>query len=366
MKHSRKRIISLLSGTAVVATGVLVAQPAMAEPDIEGVQAKVDRLYREAEQASERYNALQVELEGMQKDLTSLRADQRRQTTRLRTSQEQVEDSIIAQFRGDNVATMGEVVVADDPSQFLNDLTALSSVTDIQTEQFDDFATERKALTLRTRATDRHVAEVAEAEAEAEAEKQEVSARLAEAKDVLADLKAEERARLEAAQEAARERAATQTVSRSETDEPEAEPETEPEAEPEAEPETEPETEAPAAPPASGGAGAAVQYALAQVGGSYVYGAAGPSAFDCSGLTMKAWAQGGVGLPHSSTAQMSSGTRVSSNALKPGDLVFYYSPVSHVGIYIGNGQIVHAANPSTGVSTTGVFSMPFSGAVRPG
>lgn len=346
MNHGRKRLISLLSGTAVLATGVLVAQPAMAEPDIEGVQAKVDRLYHEAEQASERYNALQVELEGMQKDLTSLRADQRRQTTRLRTSQEQVEDSIIAQFRGDNVATLGEVVVADDPSQFLTDLTAMSSVTDIQTERFDDFATERQALTLRTRATDRHVAEVAEAEAEAKAEKQQITSRLDEAKEVLADLKAEERARLEAAQEATEQREATQTVSRSDTAEPE-------------------EAATPNA-PVSGGAAAAVQYALAQVGDSYVYGAAGPSAFDCSGLTMMAWAQAGVGLPHSSTAQMSSGSRVSSDALQPGDLVFYYSPVSHVGIYIGNGQIVHAANPSTGVSTTGVFSMPFSGAVRPG
>ena len=105
---------------------------------------------------------------------------------------------------------------------------------------------------------------------------------------------------------------------------------------------------------------------MGQVGDSYVYGAAGPDSFDCSGLTMMAWAQGGVSLPHSSGAQMSSGTPVSSSALQPGDLVFYYSPVSHVGIYVGNGQIVHAANPSTDVQMAPVFSMPVSGAVRPG
>jgi cell wall-associated NlpC family hydrolase len=109
-----------------------------------------------------------------------------------------------------------------------------------------------------------------------------------------------------------------------------------------------------------------VQYALGQVGDSYVYGAAGPDAFDCSGLTMMAWAAAGVSLPHSSGAQMGSGTPVSQSQLAPGDLVFYYSPVSHVGIYIGNGQIVHAANPSTGVQVAPVFSMPYSGAVRPG
>jgi cell wall-associated NlpC family hydrolase len=116
----------------------------------------------------------------------------------------------------------------------------------------------------------------------------------------------------------------------------------------------------------SGGAGAAVAYAMAQVGDAYSYGATGESAFDCSGLTMRAWAQAGVSLPHSSGAQMGSGTPVSTSALQPGDLVFYYSPVSHVGIYIGNGQLVHAANPSTGVQVTSVFSMPVSGAVRPG
>jgi peptidoglycan DL-endopeptidase CwlO len=117
---------------------------------------------------------------------------------------------------------------------------------------------------------------------------------------------------------------------------------------------------------ASGGASAVVNYAMAQVGDAYVYGASGPDAFDCSGLTSAAWAQAGVTLPRTSSAQMSAGTPVSTDALAPGDLVFYYSPVSHVGIYIGNGQIVHAANPSTDVQVTSLHSMPLSGAVRPG
>ena len=81
---------------------------------------------------------------------------------------------------------------------------------------------------------------------------------------------------------------------------------------------------------------------------------------------MMAWAQAGVALPHSSSAQYSSGTHVAASALQPGDLVFYYSPISHVGMYIGNGMIVHAANPGTGVAVAGLYSMPFVGAVRPG
>ena len=112
--------------------------------------------------------------------------------------------------------------------------------------------------------------------------------------------------------------------------------------------------------------GPAVAYAKSKVGDSYVYGAAGPSAFDCSGLTMAAWAQAGVSLPHSSSAQYSSGRHISESELQPGDLVFYYSPISHVGMYIGNGQIVNALNPGAGVQISGLHDMPYVGAVRPG
>ncbi|UUZ59721.1 C40 family peptidase [Nocardioides sp. B-3] len=101
----------------------------------------------------------------------------------------------------------------------------------------------------------------------------------------------------------------------------------------------------PASLPASGRAAAAISYAMAQVGDAYVYGAMGDNAFDCSGLTMRARGAAGVGLPHSSSAQYGSGPHISASALQPGDPVFYYSPISHVGMYIGNGLIVHAANP---------------------
>jgi peptidoglycan DL-endopeptidase CwlO len=112
--------------------------------------------------------------------------------------------------------------------------------------------------------------------------------------------------------------------------------------------------------------GPAVQYALSKVGNGYVFGAAGPSVFDCSGLTMAAWSQAGVSLPHSSSAQYSSGRHISESELQPGDLVFYYSPISHVGMYIGGGKIVNALNPGAGVVISGLHDMPYVGAVRPG
>ncbi|MCW2756885.1 MAG: hypothetical protein JWO46_631, partial [Nocardioidaceae bacterium] len=88
--------------------------------------------------------------------------------------------------------------------------------------------------------------------------------------------------------------------------------------------------------------------------------------YDCSGLMLAAWRQAGISLPHSSRAQQGSGRPVSESDLEPGDLVFYYSPVSHVGMYIGGGLIVNAENPSVGVTVTGLHAMPYSGAVRPG
>lgn len=108
----------------------------------------------------------------------------------------------------------------------------------------------------------------------------------------------------------------------------------------------------------------AVEVALAEVGSRYVYGTAGPSTFDCSGLTTYAYRQFGISLSRSARAQSTDGTYVSKANLRPGDLVFYYSPVSHAAMYIGNGKIVDAANPRTGVRVTTLDSMPYNTARR--
>jgi len=94
----------------------------------------------------------------------------------------------------------------------------------------------------------------------------------------------------------------------------------------------------------------AVETAYAQLGDRYSWGAAGPDAFDCSGLTMYSYAAAGVSLPHSSSAQSTMGIPVSRSEMEPGDLVFMYSPISHVAIYVGDGQIIHAYSPSSPVS----------------
>ena len=114
-------------------------------------------------------------------------------------------------------------------------------------------------------------------------------------------------------------------------------------------------TTPPVSAPVAGGAATAVRVALSKLGDPYVFAAAGPNAFDCSGLTMYAWGQAGVSLPHNAAAQAADVQPISYGQLQPGDLVFYGSPIYHVGIYVGGGNVVEANNPSTGVIEASVF-----------
>jgi peptidoglycan DL-endopeptidase CwlO len=118
-------------------------------------------------------------------------------------------------------------------------------------------------------------------------------------------------------------------------------------------------------PAARGSAATAVRVALAQIGKPYHWGAAGPGSFDCSGLTMYAWGKAGVSLPHSALQQYVSLPHVARGALQPGDLVFFGSPIHHVGLYIGDGLMVAA--PSTGrtVQVSGIDRGSYAGAARP-
>lgn len=108
----------------------------------------------------------------------------------------------------------------------------------------------------------------------------------------------------------------------------------------------------------------AMHLALSKLGAPYRWGAAGPSAFDCSGLMYWAFKGAGITLPRTSRAQSTVGTPVAKSALQPGDLVFFYSPVSHVALYIGGGQVVHASTYGQPVKISNLSSMPFTTARR--
>jgi cell wall-associated NlpC family hydrolase len=113
---------------------------------------------------------------------------------------------------------------------------------------------------------------------------------------------------------------------------------------------------APPAPNVGGGAGAAVRYAYAALGKPYVFAAAGPNSFDCSGLTMAAWRAGGRSLPHNAAMQWNAVAHISRGQLQPGDLVFY-SGLGHVAVFVGNDTVIHAPHPGASVQTAGVNMM---------
>ena len=330
MLNGRKRTASFLATLCITALSgsVLASSPTFAEPDMKDVKERVHSLYEQAERASERYNDARIELKHAKTRLHALQADLRRQQEKVDTVRAEVARAVVAQYQGQALSSTTQVLLAKDPDKFLDQLATISGYNDQQAEMMAGFAVQAKQLEMRKAAAQRELDRIAKTEKTLADEKAQIDHKASQAKELLDRLEARAAARVSRSSE--RTAAPTPTVA------------------------------------VSGNAGAAVNYALAQVGDAYVYGAAGPDAFDCSGLTMMAWAQGGVGLPHSSSAQMGMGAPVSSSQLRPGDLVFYYHPVSHVGIYIGNGRIVHAANPSTGVQVAGVFSMPFAGARRVG
>ncbi|MBO9520740.1 MAG: C40 family peptidase [Nocardioidaceae bacterium] len=299
---------------------------ATAKPDLETVKKKVERLDHQAEVASERYNDARVKLAETKTKLKALNSDLSRQRAVVAQMREQVAAMVVDQFQGDALSTTSQVVLSDDPDKFLDNLNAVSAYNDQRGQVMREFSTQLDRLSLRKAAVTAEARRLGALEKKMAAEKKSIDEKAAKAKSLLDDLEAEARAKLMSGDYAG----ALPSV------------------------------------PASGRAAAAVRFAMAQVGKSYVYGAAGPNSYDCSGLTMRAWGAAGVGLPHSSRAQQGSGVHVSESQLQPGDLVFYYSPVSHVGMYIGNGLIVNAENPSSGVRVTGLHSMPYVGAVRPG
>ena len=338
MNDGRKRYPRVLATLSIAAlgAGMLVASPSSATPDVGDVQTRVDRLYRQAEQASERYDHARMQMHRADRRLEQLRSEVHQERAKVAQVRRLVAASVVAQYQGQALTSTSQVLLSRDPDTFLSQLSTISQFNDQQTQLMASYAVHARQLDTRRADAARELAGIERTKRQLGAEKAQIDEKAARAKKLLATLK--QQAAQRAAERASRsaDRAAA----------------TAPAAAPSSSTGTAP------AVPASGRAAAAVHYALAQVGKAYVYGAAGPSAFDCSGLTMMAWAQAGVRLPHSSSAQMGYGTPVSQSQLQPGDLVFYYSPVSHVGMYIGNGQMVHAATSGEPVQVVSLDSMP--------
>ncbi|RIQ34145.1 C40 family peptidase [Jiangella rhizosphaerae] len=315
------------------------------KPTISEVREQVDALYHQAEQATERYNAATDELAEVQRRIERAQASLERQQQAVDAVRAQIGAYASASYRsGGIVDPTLQTLLAESPEDFLAQASVMNAFAGQQAESLASAADVSRSYEAARLMADEELTRQQAVEATLETEKATVEQLLAEAQEILDQLEAEELAQLEEDREENAE-----VPDRGEDDEADEDEDTP----------TDP-------PPVSGRAGVVVEFALAQLGEPYAWGGDGPDSWDCSGLTSAAWAEAGVSLPRSSGSQIGVGTRVSKSQLEPGDLVFYYSPISHVGIYIGDGQIVHATHPGDVVSVDDVDLMPFAGATRPG
>ncbi|MFD9408438.1 NlpC/P60 family protein [Streptomyces sp. NPDC059989] len=322
------------AATATAFEGTSQADPRMTPSQVE---SEVDRLYEEAEAATERYNGAKQKADEAERALAGLRDETARKTDQLNTARKALGSLAATQYRsGGSLGTAVTLATATDPQEYLSQASFITRAGD---RNAAGISTVRRRLDevgkLREQAAGR-LADLRSRRDELAERKAEIEGKLTTAKRLLARLTAEERAAYEARS------AGTGTGAAP------------------AAPQSAPQ------PPADGSRAArAVAFAHSAIGKPYVWGATGPGSFDCSGLTQAAWRAAGVSLPRTTYTQINAGRRVSRDQLAPGDLVFFYSGVTHVGLYVGGGQMIHAPRPGSTVRVAPVDSMPWAGAARP-
>lgn len=371
-----------LTGAFIIGGLVGAQSPASADPDaVAKAKASLETIQAQSAKIESDYTDAQAALDKAQKSLSRAERDLTSQKAKVASMRAALGRVALGDYQsGGTVSTATQLVTSGDAGQFLTKLSMVQNVTSRTNEQFQSFQAEQATLqTLESTAAADRATIQAKRDQQAKLLK-DADAKEKQAKAVLDKLTAQEKARLAAeqaaqaqalaAQAAARSQATT-TVSRDQsrttdtTTTTTSSPSTTSRSTSTSSSSTS-SSRTTVSTSSSGRAATAIAYAMAQVGKAYVYGGTGPNGFDCSGLMLRAWGAAGVSLPRTSGEQYGAGTPVSVSQLQPGDLVFYYSGISHVGMYIGNGMIVHAANPRSGVTTAPLMSMPYQGARRVG
>ncbi|MCK1816126.1 NlpC/P60 family protein [Streptomyces sp. XM4011] len=342
------------------------------------VKDRVDTLYREAGTATQHYNAAQENVTEQQALVETLLDEAERATDRVNEARRTLGSFAAAQYRSGAGSAMPSTVtfmLADDPQSYFDQRYALARLGDQQQQALSDYTDRQAEATEQREEATEALDELVVREDELQAQKEEVQGKLAEARQLLEQLTEEEQdelAELERLEREEAERVAEQERLEREAAERAA-------AEEAARAQEEADA---AAGQGSGGSGsgsggsdtggtyatkaqAAIAFAEAQIGKPYVWGATGPNSYDCSGLTQAAWREAGVQIPRVTWDQVNIGTKVAKSDLQPGDLVFFYSDISHVGLYIGGGQMIHAPKPGDVVKVESIDYMPWHSAVRP-
>ncbi|WP_329127936.1 NlpC/P60 family protein [Streptomyces caniferus] len=345
--------MGLLGGTATAAyaddpkspsadTGRAADAGAAADADarrLDDVRKKIDALYRKAEQATDAYNAAKEQVEIQQKEIVKLARSIDTTQRRLATLKRQAGALASAQYRGGGLPAEAKLMLNVDPEGFLDNATLarkgqlaakrmISQLSHLEgdLEDYSDSATERWEKLEANRK-------------KKESARRDIKKKIDEAKKLESRLAAKEKDRLKKLED---EQAFKQQQKWLDSG-----------------------VLKDISNKASALGKKAISFATAQIGKDYVWGAEGPDTFDCSGLTLRAWQAGDRTIPRTSQEQWRQLPRVALKDMRPGDLIIYFSDASHVGMYLGDGAIVHAPRPGRQVTITGAGSMPILGVVRP-
>ncbi|MFI6688631.1 NlpC/P60 family protein [Streptomyces sp. NPDC050485] len=324
---------------ASAATATLFEGSGHAEPKLTPAQvkAKVDQLYHDAEVATEAYDGTKEKADATERSLSELRDEAARKTDRLNTARNALGSLAAAQYRSGAVAPELQLMLSADPRRYLDDAAFAERTGDRTAAAVTGVRKQLAELDRLHSTADGKLTELRGQQSTLQKQKSDIQSRISAAEALLAQLTAPERAAYEDPAAAPADTRAGRSA------------------------------DAPRGPVAAptARAAAAVAFAYSALGKPYVWGATGPSSFDCSGLTQAAWGSAGVQLPRTTYTQINSGARITRSELAPGDLVFFYSGISHVGLYIGGGQMIHAPHPGAPVRIAPIDEMPFAGAARP-
>jgi peptidoglycan DL-endopeptidase CwlO len=338
-----------------VAFAIPTSTPAAADPPLTVAEAKarIDQLQTDAAAIDQDYVEIKDQLDKGLAKLKLKQADVKAETARVAKLKFQVGQAALAQFQNRNLDTAAQLFVTPDTEGFLSQISTVEKVSENQNSVLQEYQQEQARLAESEHSAKTDLAALSDQEKQLKALRKASDKKIAEAKSVLAKLTREQRRKI--ADEERRAIAAARseaeghhsgTKHRSTT-------------------RRHKSNDAPAA--SSGSRGArALAFARAQLGKPYRYASAGPNSYDCSGLTYAAWKSVGVSLPRSSRSQYGVGSYVSRSNLQLGDLVFFYSPISHVALYAGNGTVIHAPHPGKSVEYIKMSYMPYAGAKRPG
>ncbi|MEU6004842.1 NlpC/P60 family protein [Streptomyces sp. NPDC047453] len=376
--------VALLSQTANAAP----AQPR--KPSLEEVQKRVDDLYHQAGVATEKYNEAKEKTATQRTRVNGLLDDVAKRTAKLNEARRELGMFAAAQYRTGGMSGTATLLLAKDPQQYFDQDHLMRQLTERQKKAVDDYQTAQLATTKKRTEATKILESLTTSQDDLRTSKLDVQTKLSEARHLLSTLTAEEKARLAAIekkkQEIARQKAAE--LARRQAAE---------EAAAAAQKRKEEQAAKSSDAKASSGTGTSsgsstgsgtgtgggtstdagsstgyaakaakvLDFARAQIGKPYVWGATGPGSYDCSGLTLAAWKSAGISLPRTTWSQVEAGTTVPVSEAKPGDLVFFYNDISHVGIYIGNGMMIHAPRPGTNVREESIYYMPIHSVVRP-